>query len=69
MSDKERVVRQLDAMDWRSINRLGDQLLDPRQHAYEPTPYITTCARCHCPRADHKTWPWRLIARVLKWRG
>ncbi len=55
-------------VDVAAINRRGNELLDPHWHAYAPGGDPTRCSRCHCARADHKTWLWRLIARALRWR-
>ena len=65
------VKKKLVALDVAAINRHGNDLLDPRRHAYVEGgchPFMDTrCARCHRPRREHygllRRWLQRLKRR------
>jgi len=51
------------------VNRMGDELLDPRRHGFVVSIDPTKCARCRRPASEHHSWLrrcWNHLARGLR---
>lgn len=65
---KLRILRSHDVIE--AINRAGDRILDPRQHAWQHSgsPWVATCSWCGRPRNEHISWIRRALSRLGRWR-
>lgn len=71
MTRRRAHLRTIEARDViAAINRAGDALLDPERHSYLEASWAhRRCLRCGRPPEEHRSWLWRLVARLVRrWR-